>query len=85
MSKRSIFKHIQINRQEFWKQTSAVVVGNFEFIDKVGQCFSAINQIEEDLMAFTDERTKEVTNHEPVPVANDYYLPAMNPDSIFLK
>lgn len=148
-------ENIFSNHIETWQN-----VGNFEFIDKVGQCFSAINQIEdywngwanevedmrkqiagnpddypgvnkgsklihnseirnyiarihnwrgwmkyaaatlryhnrenlrsmgiteEDLMAFTDERTKEVTNDEPVPVSNDYYLPALNPDSIFLK
>ena len=148
-------ENIFSNHIETWQN-----VGNFEFIDKVGQCFSAINQIEEywngwvnevedlrkeiagnpdnhpgvnkgskfihnsemrnyiarihnwrgwmnyaaatlryhnrenlrsigiteeELMAFTDERTKEVTSEEPKPIADDYYLPALNPDSIFVK
>ena len=148
-------ENIFSNHIETWQN-----VGNFEFIDKVGQCFSAINQIEEywngwvnevedlrkeiagnpdnypgvnkgsklihnsemrnyvarihnwrgwmryaaatlryhnrenlksigitekELMAFTDERTKEVINDEPKPVSDDYYLPALNPDSIFVK
>lgn len=71
-----------IKRLHNWRGWMNYVAATLRYHNK--QNLAAIGIEEKELMAFTDERAKEVQSNETRPDSEDYYLPALNPDSIFI-
>ena len=70
----------RIGRVHNWRGWMKYVAATLRYHNRENQ--RAIGITEEELMAFTDERTKEVENPEPVPDADDYYMPKLSIDSL---
>ena len=70
----------RIGRVHNWRGWMKYVAATLRYHNR--ENLRAIGITEEALMDFTDERTREVKNPEPVPDANDYYMPQLSLDSL---
>ena len=70
-----------IARIHNWRGWMKYVAATMRFHNR--ENMRSIGISEKELMKFINKLSKEVKNDEKPPVVNDYYMPALNPDSLY--